>query len=117
GAAELAVELRLQPYRPFRGGRPRRLKGDLSRRRHPALPEAALRVSRRRRRLGLPAVRRSDRTLGAARRDGARTHEAGKARPQIADENGREIPVRRYRRGAQGARSQTEPRQTRIDTE
>jgi len=84
-------------------------------RRHPALPEAALRVSRRRRRLGLPAVRRSDRTLGAARRGGARTHEAGKARPQIADEQwsrntGTTISPRRSRRATAG-----EPRHAGFD--
>ena len=42
------------------------VQGDLPRRRHPALPGTAVCVSRRRRRLGLPVVRRPDRALGAA---------------------------------------------------
>ena len=91
GLEELAVQFRLQPYWAFRRRRPCGFEGDLPRRRHPALPRAALRVPRRRRRLGRPAVRRPDRTLGAARRAGSGTHEAGEARPQAADEHGREV--------------------------
>ena len=45
-----------------------------------ALSRPALRLSRRRRRLGLPALLRSDRALGAARRQGPREHGSGEAR-------------------------------------
>ena len=76
GAAQLADQLHLQPYRPFRRCRPCRRQGHLPRRRHPALPGAALCLPRRRRRLGLAVVRRSDRALGAAQRQGARKHAA-----------------------------------------
>ena len=68
--AQQPDQLHLQPHRPFRRGRPRRRQGAVPRRRDPALPRSALRVPRRRRRLGLPAVRRPDRALGAARRQG-----------------------------------------------
>ena len=43
--AQQPVELHLQPYRPFRGGRPRRRQGVVPRRRDPALPRSALRAS------------------------------------------------------------------------
>ena len=79
-----ADQLRLQPYRPFRRCRPCRRQGHLPRRRDAALPGAALRLPRRRRRLGLPVVRRSDRALGAAQRQGAGAHAAGQARPRAA---------------------------------
>ena len=62
------VELRLQPHRPLRRRRPRGLQGDLPGRRDPALPRAAVRLPRGRRRLGVPALRRPDRALGAAQR-------------------------------------------------
>ena len=53
GPAPVADQFHLQPYRPFRRRRPCDRQGDLPRRRHPALPGTALRVPRRRRRLGL----------------------------------------------------------------
>ena len=67
-------------------------------------PRAQFRLSRRRRRLGRAAIRRSDRALGAAQRQGARTHGPGKARPQAADGPGREARLRRHRRGVARAR-------------
>ena len=38
GSPTVAVEFRLQPYRPFRRRQPRRLQGDVSRRRDAPLP-------------------------------------------------------------------------------
>ena len=73
GAAQSPDQLHLQPYRPFRRGRARGRQGPVPRRRHAALPRSALRLPRRRRRLGLPALRRPDRALGAARRQGHRS--------------------------------------------
>ena len=63
--AQFAVELHLQPYRSLRGGRSCGGEGAVPRRRHPPLPRSALRL-RRRRRLGLPALRRFDRASGTA---------------------------------------------------
>ena len=45
GAAQQPVELRLQPYRPFRRRRPRRRQGHLPRRGDAALPGTAFRLS------------------------------------------------------------------------
>ena len=97
GPAQLAEQLRLQPHRPFRGGRPRGGEGDLPGRRDAALPRAALRLPRRRRRLGLPALRRPHRALGAARRAGAGAHGSAQARPQAAAEPRREVRLRGHR--------------------
>ena len=47
-------------------------------------PDLRFRVSRRRGRLGLPAVRRSDRALGAARQGAGSIHGPEKARPPAA---------------------------------
>ena len=58
GPPAVAVEFRLQPYRPFRRRQPRGLQGDVSRRRDAPLPGSQHGVPRRRRRLGLPLVRR-----------------------------------------------------------
>ena len=69
-----------------------------------ALPGSALRLPRRRRRLGLPAVRRSDRALGAARRQGHRLHEPRQARPETAAPDGRQIRLRGDRRRTRQAR-------------
>ena len=74
GPAAVADQFHLQPYRPFRRGRPCDRQGDLPRRRDPALPAIAVCLSRRRRRLGLAIVRRSDRALGAAQRQGVGAH-------------------------------------------
>ena len=52
GPAPVADQFLLQPYRPFRRRRACDRQGDLPRRRHKALPGAALRLSRRRGRLG-----------------------------------------------------------------
>ncbi len=98
GAAQQPVELRLQPYRPFRRRRPRGRQGHLPRRRDPALPGAQLRLPRRRRRLGRAAVRRSDRALGAPRRPGAEAHAPRQARPQASARPRRAARLRRYRR-------------------
>ena len=54
--AQQPDQLHLQPYRPFRRGRPCGRQGAVPRRGDAALPGSALRLSRRRRRLGLPAV-------------------------------------------------------------
>ena len=98
------TQFHLQPYRPFRGGRARGGEGAVPRRRHPALPGSALRLPRRRRRLGLPALRRSDRALGAARRQGHRLHEPRQARPETAAPDGRQIRLRGDRRRTRQAR-------------
>ena len=110
GAAQFAVEFRLQPYRPFRRRRSCGVEGDLPRRRHKALPGTALCVPRRRGRLGGAALGRSDGALGAARRPGAGAHEARKARPQAVDGPRREARLRRHRRGIAGARRLAQPR-------
>ena len=52
GFAPVADQFHLQPYRPFRRGRPCDREGDFLGRCHPALSGIALCVSRRRRRLG-----------------------------------------------------------------
>ena len=65
-AAQLAVELLLQPHRPLRLRRPRGGQGDLLRRRDAAVPGAELRLPGGRRGLGVHALRRPDRPLGEA---------------------------------------------------
>ena len=70
-AAQLAVELLLQPHRPLRLGRPRRRQGDVLRRRHPPLPRPELRLPRGRGGLGVHALRGPDRPLGEAQPAGA----------------------------------------------
>src|SRR5438876_650029 len=70
-----AVEFLLQPHRPLRLGRPRRLQGALLRRHHPALSRPELRVPRGGRGLGVHALRRSHRPLGQAQSTGARGDE------------------------------------------
>ncbi len=74
GAAQFADQLHLQPHRPFRRRRARRRQGHLPRRGDAAFPGTALCLPRRRRRLGRAVVRRSDRALGTAQRQGARKH-------------------------------------------
>ena len=67
-------------------------------------PDLRFALPRRRRRLGLPAVRRPDRALGAARRQGHRLHGPDQARPHAAARAGRQVRLRRYRRRARQAR-------------
>jgi hypothetical protein len=57
-------------------------------------PDLQLRLPRRRRRLGLPALLRPDRALGAARRQGPREHGSREARPEAAARAGRQIRLR-----------------------
>ena len=110
GPPAVAVELRLQPHRPLRRRGPRGVQGDLPRRRDPALPRAAVRVPRGRGRLGVPALRRPDRALGAAQRQGARADGPAQARPRAPVEPGREVRRRRRRGGASRARRLARPR-------
>ena len=67
-------------------------------------PDLRFALPRRRRRLGLPAVLRSDRALGAARRQGPREHGPDQARPPAAARAGRQIRLRGHRRRARQAR-------------
>src|SRR2546427_4290972 len=90
-APELAVELLLQSHRALRLGGPRRVQGALLRWGDAPVPRSELRLPRGRRRLGLHALRRSDRALGEAQRAGdpvdqadrARPRQAARARPQV----------------------------------
>ena len=59
-------QLHLQPYRPLRRIESRLRKGRFPGRSGAALPETQFRLHGRRRKLGLPVVRRHDRTLGEA---------------------------------------------------
>ena len=79
-------------------------KALVPRRRDPALPRSAFRLPRRRRRLGLPAVLRPDRALGAARRQGARLYGPEQARPAVVAPAGRQIRLCRHRRRTRQAR-------------
>ena len=63
-------------------------------------PELRFRLPRRRRRLGLPAVRRPDRALGAARRQGLEYMDPDKLDRALLREPGREVRLRRHRRRA-----------------
>ena len=77
-AAQLAVELLLQPHRPLRLRGPRGGQGALLRRRHPAIPGPQLRLPRGRSGLGLHALRGPHRPLGEAQRAGHRVDDPGK---------------------------------------
>ena len=61
-------------------------------------PDLHFRLPRRRGRLGLPALCRSDRALGAARQGRARIHGPEKARPPVAGATGRQIRLPGHRR-------------------
>ena len=84
GLRNTREQLHLQPHRALRRRRSRRRQVPVPRRRHAALPRFALRVPRGRGRLGLPALRRSDRALGAARQGRPRIHGPEEARPPVA---------------------------------
>src|SRR5215210_7350646 len=85
-------------------GRARGSEGTFPRRRDAALPRAALRIPRRRSRLGLPALRRPDRALGAKRRAGVEAHGPGQARSQAVAQAHRGAWLRRHRRGVEVTR-------------
>ena len=76
-AAQFADQFCLQPHRPFRRRERGGLQGDFHGRRHAPLSATQDGLPRRRRRMGVRALQRSDRALEEAQSRGARGNESG----------------------------------------
>src|SRR6266849_2014002 len=96
--AHVAEQFHLQPYRPLRGRGRGGMQGDFHGRRDTALSDAQVRLSRRRRRMGLPALRRPDWPLEETQLQGARRGQSRQPRQEAA------APALREIRGQLGGR-------------
>jgi hypothetical protein len=84
-AAQFADQFCLQPYRAFRRRERSGVQGDFLRGRHAPLSATQDGVSRRRSRMGVRALLRSDRTLEEAQSRGARGNESRQPESRHAD--------------------------------